>query len=138
MRPILLLALILGLAACKEDDAQTVTDPHILLQQAAEWQVFDIAGMVVPQGVVVTLATPETGVIAGSAGCNRYSARIEMRGDQLHIGAPTGTRMMCPPAQMEVEQAFHSTIGRAKGMRLRGETLELTDAAGAPLIRARP
>ncbi|PTV95812.1 heat shock protein HslJ [Rhodobacter aestuarii] len=136
MRPSLLLVLVLALAACKEEVPKPLTDPLNLLDHASQWHVFDIAGMVVPDGIAVTMTAPEPGVIAGQSGCNRYSGRVEMRENLLHVGALSGTRMMCPPTEMEVEQAFHSTIGRAKGLRLVGETLEFTDLEGKPLIRA--
>lgn len=134
MRLALLVPLCLGLAGCKAEPP--AADPLALLGANSEWRVSEIAGAPVAPGVTVTLATPEPGLIAGSSGCNRYSGRVSLRDGQLHVGALAGTRMMCPPAQMQAEQGFHSTIGRVRSARLVAETLELTDEAGTVLIRA--
>ncbi len=114
---------LLALAACREE---APADPLAALPVGGEWRVTELAGAPVPAGVPVTLGRPEAGLIAGSSGCNRYNARIEPREGKLHVGALAGTRMMCPPEVMAVEQAFHSTFTRIDGARMAGEVLELT------------
>ncbi|MFD2174571.1 META domain-containing protein [Rhodobacter lacus] len=137
MRPILMtFCAALALAGCKEEGAKPTTDPLNLLDHAVEWHVTEIDGTAVPAGVEVTIEAPEPGRIAGRSGCNRFSAPVEMRENLLHVGGLAGTRMMCDPATMVVERAFHSTIGRAKGLRLSGEVLEFTDMENQPLLRA--
>ena len=123
----------LSLAACKDKAA---ADPLELLGLNTEWAVREIAGSPVPEGVKVTLLRPEPGMIAGSSGCNRYTGPAKLENGKIHIGALAGTRMMCPDPQMAAETAFHSTIGRTTGARLADGTLELTDDAGAVLLRA--
>lgn len=137
MRPILIaLCAALALAGCKEDGAKPTNDPLNLLDHAVTWQVTEIDGTPIPAGIAVTVSAPEPGLIAGTAGCNRYSGPVAMRENQLHVGELVGTRMMCDPATMAVEGAFHSTISRARGLRLVGEELEFTDLENKPLIRA--
>ena len=133
--PLLVLALF-ALAACKEEVAQAPTDPLALMGREVAWSVTELAGSPVPEGVSVTLLSPETGMIAGGSGCNRYSGRVGVQDGVLHVGALAGTRMMCPPAHMQVEQAFHSTIGTVKHLRLAGQGLEFTDASGKVVLRA--
>jgi len=127
---------LLALAACKEEAARAPLDPLSLMGTEIEWTVQEIAGTPVPEGVTVTLLSPEPGMIAGSSGCNRYSGRVETREGFLHVGALAGTRMMCPPEQMQVEQSFHSVIGTAKNLRLAGKVLEFSDGTGKVILRA--
>lgn len=127
---------LIALAACQEDAPTPAADPLAPLGSAVNWRITEIAGAAVPEGIRVTMLSPEPGVIAGSSGCNRYSGRIETRDGALHVGALAGTRMMCPPEQMQVEQAFHSTIGTVTALRLAGPTLDFTDAAGKVVLRA--
>ena len=136
MRVAVLALALIALAACKEDAAQTPADPLALIGTGTEWTLTEIAGAAVPADVSVTILSPEPGMIAGSSGCNRYAGRIEIRDGALHVGALAGTRMMCPPAQMQVEQAFHSTIGTVTALRLTGPALDFTDAAGKVVLRA--
>jgi len=133
---VLALAALVALAACKEDKPKAPIDPLSLMGREVEWVVTEVAGTPVPEGVSVTMLSPETGMIAGSSGCNRYSGRVEMQGGFLQVGALAGTRMMCPPPQMQVEQAFHSTIGTVKNLRLAGKVLEFSDATGKVVLRA--
>ncbi len=132
-RPLLAALACLALVACR-DEAEAA-DPLALFGTGVEWRVIEIDGMVVPEGVEVTLAQPEAGLIAGSSGCNRYSGRISAEGAGLKIGALAGTRMMCPEVQMQAEQAFHSNISRIDGVAVEGEELLLT-REGKVKIRA--
>ncbi|MCE5973561.1 META domain-containing protein [Sinirhodobacter sp. WL0062] len=122
MRLALIALAALSMTACRED---ATTDALAALPIGAEWQVREIAGQPVAPEVSVTLTRSEENTITGSSGCNRYNGRVETRDGKLHIGALAGTRMACPPEQMQAEQAFHSTIGRVDQARLNGTTLEL-------------
>lgn len=135
MRVAVLALALIALAACKED-ATAPADPLALIGTGTEWTVTEIAGTAVPAAIKVTLLSPEPGMLAGTSGCNRYAGRIETREGALHVGALAGTRMMCPPDQMQVEQAFHSTIGTVTALRLTGPALDFTDATGKVVLRA--
>jgi putative lipoprotein len=129
---ILTLSLIGSLAACKPDAAPETVDwlgPDII------WQVQEIGGIAVPEGIEVTLSSPEPGLIAGSSGCNRYNGRIEVDGAIVKVGALAGTRMACAPEAMAVEQRFHSEIGRADRVARSGDALELS-RQGVVILRA--
>ncbi|WP_444463279.1 META domain-containing protein [Rhodobacter capsulatus] len=136
MRVAVLALALIALAACQEDAPTPAADPLALIGTGTEWTVTEIAGAAVPEGIRVTLLSPEPGMIAGSSGCNRYSGRIETRDGALHVGALAGTRMMCPPEQMQVEQAFHSTIGTVTGLQLADQALDFTDTTGKVVLRA--
>lgn len=133
-RPLLAAFACLALIACRNEGA--TGDPLAVFGTGVEWNVTEIAGAPVPDGVEVTITQPEAGLLAGSSGCNRYSGRMSAKGEGLEIGALAGTRMMCPEAQMAAEQAFHSNISRIDGARLDGDTLELT-REGTVMMRAK-
>ena len=136
MRVAVLALALIALAACQEDAPTPAADPLALIGTGTEWTITEIAGAQVPEGIRVTMLSPEPGMIAGSSGCNRYSGRIETRDGALHVGALAGTRMMCAPEQMQVEQAFHSTIGTVTALQLADQALDFTDAAGKVVLRA--
>ena len=133
MRTALLLAAVLAIAGCKTDTAEGVSG----LDAGARWAVVEIAGAPVPEGVSVTIEVAEPGVIAGSSGCNRYNGRFDTTGEAISFGALAGTRMMCPPERMQVEQAFHSHIGRVSRIGLEKGQLVMFQG-DTPVIRANP
>ncbi|WP_339108447.1 META domain-containing protein [Thioclava sp. GXIMD4216] len=133
MRFMLPIALIACLAACKPDAPPA--DMLAALPVGQEWQVTQIAGRPVPEGVKVNLLHPEAEQIAGNSGCNRYSAPVERRDGKLHIGAIVGTRMMCSELQMQTEQAFHAAIARVDSVAATQDGIELR-ADGQPVIIA--
>ncbi len=69
------------------------------------WVVEDIARRGIIDASRMTLEFDEPGRIAGSAGCNRYTATLAMD-DGLSIGPIAATRRMCPEALMTQEQRF--------------------------------
>jgi heat shock protein HslJ len=52
--------------------------------------------------------------IAGSSGCNRYFAGVEVgeAAGELEIGPTAGTRMACPEAEMALEDRYLKALGR--------------------------
>ena len=95
-----------------------------------------------PEGVLAALldgteitAAFVDGKLAGSAGCNSYSAAYERQGEALTLGPAVTTRKACaePQGIMEQEQAYLAALGSVSGYRIQGEGLEWLDAAGAPV-----
>jgi heat shock protein HslJ len=72
---------------------------------------------------------------AGYAGCNRWFASYGATGEALEFGDVGLTRMMCPPAQMEIERAFVATLNDTMIARVEGEQLVLLDIGGSELAR---
>ncbi len=67
------------------------------------------------EDVIVTI-TYQEGRVAGSSGCNQYSALAkdgEMPGD-LTLGPAIGTRMACPGPAMEVESRYLRNLAAVK------------------------
>ncbi len=88
-------------------------------------------------GSTVTLQFLADGKVAGSAGCNQYTAGYEADGSKLRISAPASTRRLCPDTSvMEQEQAFLKTLEAVSTMRMEGNRVELRDAKGAMQVVA--
>jgi heat shock protein HslJ len=79
-------------------------------QLTGQWQVEDIGGAGVIDSSNVTLDFTEPGRIAGSGGCNRYTATLVAEGEALAVGPAAATRRMCPEALMIQEQRFFDAL----------------------------
>jgi heat shock protein HslJ len=82
----------------------------------------------------VTAEFGPDGQMAGSAGCNRYFASYTVDGGNLTIGQAGSTMMACEPvAVMEQEAQFLAALGTAATWQVEGDTLTISNAAGAPV-----
>lgn len=85
----------------------------------------------------------EEGRLAGSSGCNRYTAGVEAGETpaDLVLGPAAGTRMACPEEQMAVENHFLEQFGAVSGFGFLAGKLGLTwntdDGSGVMLFRPR-
>jgi heat shock protein HslJ len=97
------------------------------------WRAEDIGGKGIIDNSEVTLMLGGDGKIGGKSGCNGYSANYQLTGDALKVFAPMiGTRMMCPPALMNQEQAYRTLIESAQSVSITPEgVLVITSAGGA-------
>lgn len=78
------------------------------------------------------------GKVAGSAGCNRFTAGFEAEGSSLRFTPAATTRRMCPgEGVMEQEQAFLSALNTVATMRVDGDILELRRTDGALALQLR-
>ncbi len=83
-------------------------------------------------GSSLTLAFTGEGKVAGSAGCNRYTATYASDGQKLTIGPTATTRMMCAkPEVMEQERQFLKALETVATARFESDRLELRTAEGA-------
>jgi heat shock protein HslJ len=88
-------------------------------------------------GTSVTMVFSEDGKVAGSAGCNAYTARYDAKGSRLRFSAPGATRKACPAdGVMEQEDSFLKALEAVTTMRIDGDRLELRDDAGALQVGA--
>ncbi|MGD8466818.1 MAG: META domain-containing protein, partial [Anaerolineae bacterium] len=94
-------------------------------------------GVVSPiAGTEITAQFGEEGQVAGSAGCNGYSASYEVRGNQLTVGLAASTMMMCPAPDgiMDQESAYLTALQSIAGYEIEGRTLVLKDASGEMIL----
>jgi heat shock protein HslJ len=109
-------------------------DPMQIL--GGDWAVTTLGGLPLPPGAEVTLGFTEER-IGGRSGCNRYSAALDLAGEELRIGPAAATKMACAPERMQTEAAFFAALAAATSVTLaRDGTLELT-GGDSTLIRAR-
>lgn len=94
----------------------------------SEWVLkawaWDEAAPAVPE---VTL-TLDGARLAGSAGCNNYFAPVKAGGTpgDIQVGPAGSTRMMCPDAEMAVEQRFFAQLAGVSQMRFLAGQLALS------------
>jgi len=89
-------------------------------------------------GTTLSLQFVQGGQLAGSIGCNRFTAPIKLEGTRVRIGTPVTTRKRCAGAGvMEQEQQFLAALPTAASLRLEGESLELRRSDGAIALSLR-
>lgn len=86
-------------------------------------------------GTEITAVFGEDGRVAGSAGCNNYTASYAVEGNAITFGPAATTRMMCnePQGIMEQESAYLAALASATAFQIAGNQLTLTNADGVPV-----
>jgi len=83
----------------------------------------------------VTLFFEGAGRIAGSSGCNRYSADYKIRGTGITIGPAGGTEMYCAgTGVMEQESTYLRLLPRAVSVTTGNDRLTFADAKGTAIL----
>ncbi len=82
-------------------------------------------------GVEVTAVFAEDGNVAGSGGCNGYSATYTVDGSSIRVGPTAGTMMACEDDVNTQETVYYAALAAATTFGLRDGGLELRDDAGA-------
>jgi heat shock protein HslJ len=62
--------------------------------------------------VIPELEIGEQMMASGNSGCNRFFGKAELRENRFIIEKAATTRMMCPPAQNEMERLFLQLLGQ--------------------------
>ena len=89
-------------------------------------------------GTTLSLQFVQGGQLAGSSGCNRFTAPIKLESTRVRIGTPVTTRKRCAGAGvMEQEQQFLAALPTVASLRLEGESLELRRSDGAIALSLR-
>jgi len=83
-------------------------------------------------GTNLTMAFSGDGRVAGSAGCNNFTAPYTLAGQKLAIGPAAATRRMCPSPErvMEQESEFLKALETVATARFEGDRLELRTGGG--------
>ena len=77
----------------------------------------------------------ENGTMAGSAGCNSYTADYSVEGDTLQLGTIISTQIACDDEERnEREALFLAALAETTAYDISRDTLRLTDGAGNDLI----
>jgi heat shock protein HslJ len=123
---------VVGLVACGPDAAP----PSVVGLAGTSWTVTTLnGGGVIPNALpTITFSTDKR--VAGSTGCNQYSALYATDGNHITIGALTATEMACEGAHSAEEQIFLKGIDGAATWHLT-ESGDL-EIDGVVTIVARP
>ncbi len=107
-------------------------------------QEFDVTGInngkhavvSVIVGTALTAHFSDDGHVAGSGGCNTYSASYTLDGSMLHVAAPIATRKHCssPAGVMEQEAQFFHALERSTTVQAGGSVVTLRDSHDATQI----
>ncbi len=115
-------------------------DPDLTL---TNWEAITInngaGGMQsVVQGSLVTIKIQEIGLLAGSGGCNTYSAAFRLgdeydvvEGGSIQVAGIASTRKSCDEAVDEQEANYYAALESARIWVIRGLNLELRDESGS-------
>jgi heat shock protein HslJ len=72
------------------------------------------------------------GRLSGFAGCNNYSAGLQVAGDQIQVSRPVSTRKACPGGiAMELEREYLERVASVTAFEVTKERLELSLADGS-------
>ncbi len=86
-------------------------------------------------GTTVTMVFGDAGQITGSAGCNHYFARYDMKGTAVTIGQAGSTEMYCAaPGVMEQESTYLVLLGKVASVTAGNTSLTFTDAKGSTIL----
>jgi heat shock protein HslJ len=136
----LIAAAALALAGCAggaSPSAQPMGEGTPL--EGTAWQLTDYVGpeggtLSVPEEVAAS-ATFTDGKMAGTSGCNQYTAAYTLDGKKLAISGVATTAMACPPIPSALEKAYLAALERVATYAIRGGTLELATAEGTVGLR---
>ena len=129
-RGAVVLALALA-AGCASKQSAEPPAPSIV----GLWQAQEIAGVVVPADVRLTLSMYGDGRAVGRAGCNNYTTKYQHTGDTISFGPAISTKMACAPELMTLEQSYLDTLTAATRVERRPDgALVLTADNAAQLL----
>lgn len=100
------------------------------------WRVEDINGAGVIDRANVTLQF-EDGRVAGSSGCNSYTAPVTLSGERISVGEVVGTLKACAEALMDQEQKFIAALKAVERFEIDPTGALILHGAGGQSILAR-
>jgi heat shock protein HslJ len=104
------------------------------------WSLRSFAGpdgtvIPLPNDTVINASFRTDGMVSGSGGCNRYSARYMVRETQIVISRVTTTEMACWDNNATVQEArYYTLLEDAAELRVHDRNLTLYGTDGKPLL----
>lgn len=120
----------LNVKGCKTSD--NAASPALSL--TGRWTLAEVDGQPVnlPRPAYMEFQ-PAANRVAGSGGCNRFSAGYTLDGALLKFSAAIATRMACAGPGMQVEMQLFKALEVTASAAKSGDTLTLLDASGKTL-----
>jgi len=136
MRTLLLVAASLSLAACATKDVGRAMKGELPplggSLEGGPWLVEDLNGGGIIDNARLELTfdpgDQNTSRVYGRSGCNRFNGSWQQNGTTVKFGPLATTMMACPPALMDLERKFLSTLAAVTTLSF--------DATGAALLKA--
>jgi putative lipoprotein len=124
-----LFAFAVTLAACAPDvpAAPPLAGTQWVLKAMPGWESAKAAQ-------VPTLFFQSETQVGGRTGCNTWGGTYERQGTKIRFSAMMMTEMACQYG-MDVEQLYMTALERTRAISVNGDTLVLSDEAGADLAR---
>jgi heat shock protein HslJ/uncharacterized lipoprotein YbaY len=122
------------------DAGKTPVAEFAVVEQTLEGTSWDViaynngkGGVVsVTIGTEITVDFGEDGRLTGNSGCNNYVTEYTTEGDSITISSSVATtRMACPEAVMEQENAYLAALTTADTYQIEGGNMEMRTADGA-------
>jgi len=83
----------------------------------------------------LTLEFLEDGTVKGFGGCNNFSGKYTLEGEELTFGSMLSTRKSCGPAMDEQEYTFLTFLAEIKRLKINEGELELiSDQQTEPML----
>lgn len=129
-----LIVIILGLlvltTGCKSHKNAATVQVKPQFEPEVEWKLMSIKGKQVSYNEDQKLATvqfnPESGVISGCAGCNRFFGNFKDLGEgKMELSDISSSKMMCPENFMKIENLYLPVLRKVDGYELGEYRLEL-------------
>lgn len=130
LRAFVYMVMIASLFQCKSSSKsmQVTTTTASLVN--THWRLSEVNGepLQTPDGArevhILLVQSDGENQLKGYAGCNTIAGTFNQDGEELTFSAAS-TRMMCPPAQMKVEDFLLKALSTADHYEIKGETLTL-------------
>jgi heat shock protein HslJ len=129
MKQLILLATVITIAlGCTPKIMHTPVQNHPNASfDNTRWKLVILAGGITipPMADVFIRFAADQNQAAGNSGCNKFTGKYNRDGNNLQAGPFAVTRMMCPPEQMAVENAFLGALQKADSFVINGDHLKL-------------
>ncbi len=128
--PFVLIVLLSCITGCqhKLNNPQTPQMNALATLENTRWKLVSVPGQdslpTLEKEVYIQFNKSDSS-FRGYAGCNNMTGKFTMDGNKLTIGPAAMTRMMCPPANMKVEDLLTKTIHNTDRYNIKGQQLEL-------------
>ncbi len=126
---------VLLLAGCASNHVSESADSR-QLPLTGVWQVEDIDAGGIIDFSQLTMDFSTVGRVAGTTGCNQYSASLEVSGAQVSITQIATTRRACAPALNSQQQRFLAALQETNTVTYQQDTwLVMKDSSGVPRLK---
>ncbi len=127
---------LLGTHSMAQSDSDPAQTPDAAVLENTKWSAIGIDGAVLNAEKNPELAFETDGAFGGSGGCNRFTGRAEMSGDQIEFPENiAATLMACPPEAEQTERQFFDALQQVATYAVAGDSLVMLDQDGEPVLK---